>query len=264
VLRRSLGVCVKAVSLAVIVQGFVVVTGGGPAAGATTMHAVCSISASVVTTSHRTERGCRFRAISRAADQRIVHHDCTIEGTARDDILRGTGGKDVICGKQGDDVIKAAGGRDTVYGGSGKDRVRGGPGRDALYGEDGNDRLRGGADSDDLQGQKGNDRLFGGDWIDFISGGYGDDFMSGGSGQDFVFDTFGSDVAMLGPGRDSFDSTRGVDVVKAGTGDDFCLTVKDGRPGDMIDGGPGEDHFDADATDSWTAVEIGPEICNAC
>jgi Ca2+-binding RTX toxin-like protein len=264
VLRRSLGICVKAVSLAVIVQGFVVVTGSGPVAGATTMGAVCSISATVVTATHRVERGCRFKAISRAADRRVVHHDCTIEGTDRDDILRGTGGKDVICGMQGDDVIKAAGGQDTVYGGSGKDRIRGGPGRDALYGEDGNDRLRGGADSDDLQGQKGNDRLFGGDWIDFISGGYGDDFMSGGSGQDFVFDTFGSDVAMLGPGRDSFDSSRGVDVVNAGRGDDFCLNVKDGRPGDMIDGGPGEDHFDADATDSWSAVEIGPEICNAC
>ena len=44
----------------------------------------------------------------------------------------------------------------------------------------------------------------------------------------------------------------------------LSLSVKDGDPGDVIDGGPGVDRFDADSTDSWVNAEIGPEICNAC
>ena len=86
----------------------------------------------------------------------------------------------------------------------------------------------------------------------------------GGFGDDFVSDTRGSDVANLGGDQDFFDSLKGVDVVHAGPGNDFCLSVKDGDPGDFIDGGPGVDRFDADSTDSWVNAEIGPEICNAC
>ena len=261
--RRPTGLAIAVVSLALVLQ--VIAIAGRPAvARAVSVQSVCPVSSIALAGLHGTDRGCRFRVMARAADKRVVHEDCTIVGTKRDDILRGTSGKDVICGYKGDDVIKARGGPDLVYGGSGKDRVRGGPGRDELQGEEGNDKLVGGADGDDLFGQLGNDRLLGGGWVDFLAGGYGNDFMSGGPGGDFAFDTFGSDVAELGAGRDGFESRHGLDVVRAGRGDDFCLTLKDGQPGDIIDGGPGQDHFDADAGDIWTGAEVGPQVCNAC
>jgi hypothetical protein len=264
--RRSIGPCIAIVSSLVIVQGVVAVSLLPAVAGAVAPRtSICQLNASAIPGLARAARGCRWHEISRAADERIVHQHCTITGTEADDVLHGTNGRDVICGYQGDDVIKARGGRDVVYGGSGQDRVRGGPGGDDLWGEEGNDRLLGGQAGDDLFGQQGNDRLVGAGWSDSIAGGYGNDFMSGGPATDFVDDTFGSDVAMLGAGADLFTSLRGVDRVYAGRGNDLCLTVADGRPGDFIDGGPGtEDRFDADASDSWSAVEIGPEICNAC
>lgn len=264
--QRSIAMSIAIISSVVILQGVVSVAVLPVSAGAVApLPSLCRLSASVMPGVASAARGCRWHDISRAADRRTVHRDCTITGTEGDDILHGTNHRDVICGYQGDDVIKARGGRDVVYGGSGKDRAKGGPGGDDLWGEEGNDRLLGGRAGDDLFGQQGNDRLVGGGWSDSIAGGYGDDFMSGGPATDYVDDTYGSDVAMLGAGGDFFNSLRGEDRVYAGRGNDLCITVADGRPGDFVDGGPGiEDRFDADATDSWTGVEIGPEVCNGC
>ena len=208
---------------------------------------------------------CAWPEIARAADTSVVHRDCTIVGTEADDVLQGTGERDVICGYQGDDVIKALAGRDIVYGGTGKDRIRGGPGRDSLYGEAGNDRLHGGTDEDSLYGQPGNDRLFGEGWRDYLSGAYGNDLLVGGRGGDYAYDSFGFDVGVLGAGHDQWYSDRGEDTVFAGPSDDWCITAFDERPGDVIDGGPGmEDTFDADAGDTVTGFEIGPEPCYGC
>ena len=70
---------------------------------------------------------------------------------------------------------------------------------------------------------------------------------------------------MLGAGSDQFYSVRGDDTVFAGRGDDWCITVGDERSGDVIDGGPGtEDAFDADAGDTVTGFEVGPEPCYGC
>jgi len=228
----------------------------------------CPLSAEALATLAATGAptpSCAWPEIAQAADTSVIHRACTIVGTEADEVLEGTGGKDVICGYQGDDVIKALAGRDIVYGGAGKDRIRGGPGADELHGEAGNDRVRGGLDGDRIHGQMGDDRLLGGGWADSISGGYGDDLLVGGLGRDYLYDTSGSEVAVLGAGSDQFYSIRGDDTVLGGRGDDWCITVFDERSGDVIDGGPGnEDTYDADTGDAVTGFESGPEPCYGC
>jgi len=208
---------------------------------------------------------CAWPAVAETADVSVLHEECTIVGTEAADVIEGTSGKDVICGYQGDDVIKALAGGDVVYGGAGKDRMRGGPGGDEMHGEAGNDRLYGGLAGDRLYGQMGNDRLFGEGWSDYLSGAYGNDYISGGPGSDYAFDSYGFELAELGAGGDQWYSVRGQDVVYAGRGNDWCITVFDDLPGDVIDGGRGtDDVFDADVGDTVTGFEIGPEACYGC
>ncbi len=250
----------------VLVHGVMWAVGGPATAGPVAVSAaICPLDASALATVGPMDRGCAWPTIARAADTFVARLDCTIAGTEGNDVLVGTGDKDVICGYQGDDVIRGLSGPDIIFGGAGKDRMRGGPGSDRLYGEDGNDRVRGGNGADQVYGQIGNDRLFGDDWNDYLAGGYGNDHFDGGPGSDYAHDSYGNDVAFLGTGRDQFYSDRGIDVVHGGPGSDFCLTTADGQPGDVVDGGLGdEDQFDADATDSWTSVELGPEPCFGC
>jgi hypothetical protein len=56
----------------------------------------------------------------------------TINGTPKNDVLRGTKGADTINGKAGNDKLYGNAGRDTLIGGSGNDLVVGGPGKDRL------------------------------------------------------------------------------------------------------------------------------------
>jgi len=92
--------------------------------------------------------------------------DCTITGTAGDDMLVGTAAADVMCGLGGDDVIRGLGGSDTIYGGSGRDREFGGAGADMIAGQTGVDYLSGGP---------GDDQLVGGGEADTYVGGPGND-----------------------------------------------------------------------------------------
>jgi Bacterial Ig-like domain (group 1)/RTX calcium-binding nonapeptide repeat (4 copies) len=107
-----------------------------------------------------------------------------IVGTNRDDVLRGSPGRDIICALRGDDIVRARGGKDVVIGG---------PGRDRLFGNAGNDRLKGGG---------GNDRLVGGDGADTLKAGPGRDRLSGGPGNDRLNGGPGRDTCAGGPGRD--------------------------------------------------------------
>jgi predicted extracellular nuclease len=94
---------------------------------------------------------------------------CTIRGTNGNDVLNGTGRRDVIC---------ALGGNDRVDGSSANDVVLGGPGNDLLEGGSGGDRLVGGPGRDTLRGGSGNDRL------ESRDGTRGNDRNDGGSGRD--------------------------------------------------------------------------------
>ena len=136
-------------------------------------------------------------------------HAATIVGTAGDNTLHGTGGRDVIVGGRGGDEIYGHGGRDLVCGGGGGDRIQGGVGFDALYGNDGGDRVdgdsgsdlvSGGGGSDSLFGEAGDDRLRGGGRLDWMRGGPGDDRMHGGPGNDRFYPGSGDDVYEGGSG----------------------------------------------------------------
>lgn len=62
-----------------------------------------------------------------------------LNGTRRDDEIRGRGGNDSLTGLAGDDRLRGDEGNDTLDGGAGRDRLRG---------DKGNDLLTGGADED--------------------------------------------------------------------------------------------------------------------
>lgn len=82
---------------------------------------------------------------------------CTIKGNAKDNVLRGTRGADIICGGGGDDVIRGRGGKDKIYGGGGNDALRGNRGDDLIKGGPGNDRLNGGRGRDRCRPGRGRD-----------------------------------------------------------------------------------------------------------
>jgi len=88
----------------------------------------------------------------------------TIRGTAADDVLRGTNGRDVIMG---------LGGNDTIDGGNGDDVICGGAGNDTLFGANGVDTLLGGFGDDRLDGGNGYDVLIGGPGTDVVRAGHG-------------------------------------------------------------------------------------------
>jgi hypothetical protein len=87
---------------------------------------------------------------------------CTVTGTGRDEVLKGTKDQDIICGRGGFDRIKGGQGNDVIRGGRGDDVLKGGAGDDVLKGSRGKDRLTGGG---------GSDALFGGSGIDWCGPG---------------------------------------------------------------------------------------------
>ena len=113
--------------------------------------------------------------------------ECTIAGSVRADVLRGTPGDDVICGGKGDDLLIGRGGNDVLIGGAGEDEARGAGGDDSLLGAGAADELIGGIGSDVLKGGPGDDLLNGGDGDDILRGNEGLDELLGGAGKDGCF-----------------------------------------------------------------------------
>jgi Ca2+-binding RTX toxin-like protein len=93
-----------------------------------------------------------------------------VVGTSGNDVLDGTGGKDVICGLEGDDVLNAKSGKDILLGGAGNDTLNAGNGKDRLFGDDGDDTLLGGNGKDALDGGAATDSCTGGKKKDTITG----------------------------------------------------------------------------------------------
>jgi Ca2+-binding RTX toxin-like protein len=108
----------------------------------------------------------------------------TIVGTAGNDVLTGTPGRDVILGLEGNDALTGLGGNDVICGATGNDTLKGGKGKDTLLGQKGNDKLKGGAGNDKLSGKKGKDTLMGGGGNDKLKGGGGRDVGIGGKAHD--------------------------------------------------------------------------------
>src|SRR3954454_15910372 len=133
----------------------------------------------------------------------------TIVGAEKDDLLRGTPGRDVIWGGGGDDEILGSLGNDLLCGGPGADLNHGGRGNDIadggaghddrVIGDLGDDKLRGGSgDGDEVAGSLGIDTASGGPGnFDLVHGDYGYGRMDGGPGHGDIA-SFATDV---GAGR---------------------------------------------------------------
>ena len=161
----------------------------------------------------------------------------TINGTAGDDVIVGSGSADTINGQGGNDVICGRGGNDIINGGAGED---------VLVGEAGNDKLTGGL---------GNDLIFGGDGADTIPTAAidGGDFIDGGAGIDLVNYTGRTAplaIALDGAGGDGETNeddnvTATIEKVTAGNGNDNILgsnlnnTILGGGGNDFLHGGFG-------------------------
>jgi Ca2+-binding RTX toxin-like protein len=141
--------------------------------------------------------------------------ECTITGTAADDVLAGTTRDDVICGKAG---------ADDLTGGEGNDLIRGGTGDDeSLDGEDGSDVLKGQQDDDELDGGDQNDKMYGGQGDDIIGavdeGGGNENGPE--NGNDYLKsrdNVAGNDTLNPDPGTDTCDIDAGdtINVVTNG------------------------------------------------
>ena len=74
-----------------------------------------------------------------------------------------------VNGGSGNDVLQGSGGRNVLYGGPGNDVLLGEGGADSLFGAEGNDSLSGGSGSDLLDGGTGTNDLEGGDGNDTLN-----------------------------------------------------------------------------------------------
>jgi Ca2+-binding RTX toxin-like protein len=223
-----------------------------------------------------TERGAEIE------NPRCHGRQAQIVGTDGNDVLHGTPGRDVIWGGKGDDVI---------FGSLGNDLICGGPGADLIHGGRGNDTVDGGAGSDDqVNGDLGDDKVLGGAGnADDVAGDLGIDIVNGGPGDDdLVHGDYGYDRMAGGAGSGdiaSFATARaggkGSGVwasLKAhrafGDGHDKLLqfeslegsafrdTLIGSKRGNVIDGGPGDDHlFGAGGRDELDGGQ-GSDACD--
>lgn len=151
-----------------------------------------------------------------------------------------------IGGSAFDDVLIGTAGRQSLNGGDGNDTLRGGDGADFLAGGDGNDLL---------QGQNGDDLLDGGEGADRLNGGTGTDIAlyadreanlaisldnKPDDGEASEGDNVQSNVEDVeaGAGDDTITGSRAANTLRGGPGND---TITGGASGDEIHGGPGDD-----------------------
>lgn len=170
--------------------------------------------------------------------------DDIIIGGAGKDNLQGDGGNDIIFGWRGSDTISGGAGDDILYGDdlgfnniSGDDTIDGGTGNDTLYGGRGKDKLTGGGDNDVLYGGAGDDSLAGGAGDDILYGDgdnlSGNDVLHGDSGNDRLFGGLAGDELYGDAGDDYLDGEAGNDYMHGGGGND---TIIAGAGNDTIDG----------------------------
>jgi hypothetical protein len=136
-----------------------------PAQGPTSTNAAGTFTTSVTGSDragNRTTVQCAYRVVVPSCNGLAP----TRVGTALNDTINGTAGRDVIVGMGGADTINGLGGDDVICGGDGPDKVDGGGGNDWISGD---------ASPDDLNGGNGDD---------FIDGGLHNDSIRGDGGRD--------------------------------------------------------------------------------
>ncbi|SJM91828.1 hypothetical protein [Crenothrix polyspora] len=193
----------------------------------------------------------------------------TLVGSSGRDYLNGQAGNDTLSGKAGDDILRGGDGKDSLYGNAGNDNLNGGNGNDILYGNEGNDFLSsdygaetgddilyGGDGNDTLRGGDGKDTLYGNDGNDTLTGGYNfdnDTLLVGGNGNDKLSGGGGDDTLSGGNGNDTLSGGSGTDILSGGNGND---TLKGGNGNDLthnnvLTGGLGKDTFILNTTDYY-------------
>jgi Ca2+-binding RTX toxin-like protein len=117
-----------------------------------------------------------------------------VDGTAGDDVLKGTNQLDIIKARQGDDELYGRGGHDQLNGGRGSDLLVGGRGLDVLR-----DRIYVDYKQHFITDA---DRYFGGRGHDAIFAGI-NDVVHAGTGNDVIITAGGRNLAIFcGPGDD--------------------------------------------------------------
>jgi Cadherin domain./Hemolysin-type calcium-binding repeat (2 copies). len=168
---------------------------------------------------------------------------------AKDVLVQGGNGNDIIIGGAGKDNLQGDGGNDIIFGWRGSDTINGGDGDDILYGDDlgfndisGDDILDGGTGNDILYGGRGKDRLYGGGDNDLLYGGGGDDKLYGGAGDDVLYgdddSMSGNDLLEGGSGNDQLYGGLAGDELYGEGGDDW---LDGGEGNDFVHGGGGND-----------------------
>lgn len=128
-----------------------------------------------------------------------------------------------VLGSAGNDVIRRTGAEMTLTGSVGRMLLDGGLGDDTVSTDRYGSILRGGPEYTRLQGVTDNNTLRGGPEADELQGGFGTDDMDGGAGDDFLV-------------------SNGRGPVQGGAGDDRMMSAP-GSAAQVLDGGPGFDHF---------------------
>lgn len=129
----------------------------------------------------------------------------------------------------------------SIYGTRASETIRGTPRNDVICARGGDDHVIGRRGDDVILGGRGDDDMEAGRGDDRVDGGPGQDEVTGGTGDDRIWGRTGRERILSGD--------RGSDVIRAGRGTDFCLDGRDGRPTDVLMGGPGRDTYQADEGD---------------
>jgi Ca2+-binding RTX toxin-like protein len=155
---------------------------------------------------------------------------------------------DLIRSSEGDDTLRGHGDSDIMEGGDGNDQFLGGDGDDILTDIFGTDVLKGGAGNDVLSSGPGPD--------DLNQGGLGNDFIVAGSEVTETFGGPGDDIIFAGGGENEALGDTGDDWIQGGQMLDLLIGDNDNQfqddPSgghDVINGGLGDDDYDAEGGD---------------
>jgi Ca2+-binding RTX toxin-like protein len=157
-------------------------------------------------------------------------------GTPGDDILCGTGSRDVFLGTSGDDYYVGEGGKDAVRyakaaGGVRVDLRKGMAMKD---GDGGTDLF---SSIEDVIGSKKRDKIWGKGGRNVLRGGPGKDLLVGRGGSDLLVGQGGRDTEKGGSGRDTLKGNAGPDLLRGNGGNDKLF----GQGGnDALIGGAGK------------------------
>lgn len=204
-------------------------------------------------------------------------------GDEGDNKIIGTSSADVLYGHEGNDTLIGTGGNDLLIGGSGHDVLDGGAGNDTLLGGDGDDRYL-----VDSLGDKVVEHLNSGladTVVSLISYALGDNLENlgllgtanligtGNAQNNGIAGNDGNNLLTGAVGNDTLMGGMGVDTLMGGDGDDMIADFEGGSSTsrDVLDGGNGNDRFDADAYEridggagsDWASVDFDSYYTNA-